>query len=163
MRITFSRDHEAKADDLLDLLTTSNGLDHLPPDIVGQPTISNGPAGDAEVTVSWSLHFSLAPADSLHRLLSQEVDVEVEIAWEPTGHGSIGRISTRISGAPVRVTGVHRVMPTATGCTSTLQLELFSRMPLLGGRLLTIVADHTRTHVSRFLDAVDEALADRPG
>lgn len=161
MRITLDCTHDAKVDDLVELLTTSEGLQRLPVDPAEAFEVDQlDPRG--RTRVRWLQTYELDPAESASRLMSHRVQVEVTIDWAVEERRAVGTITTRITGAPVRASAVHLIDPTENGCRSTLTLELTSHVPMLGGRLLAAVERTARRQVEDFLRALDLGLAAQP-
>jgi hypothetical protein len=161
MRITVERTHDAKVDDLVELLTTSQGLQRLPPELVDAPVVEDhAPPGHARVR--WLQSLELGPGESPSRLMSHVVRVEVAVDWTVQEHRAVGTISTRISGAPVHASAVHVIEPTGDGCRSTLEVDLTSNVPMLGGRLLASVDRTARRQLQAFLEALDLGLSAQP-
>lgn len=167
MRIELTHDHPAKVGDLLDLLTTEAGLAQLPAGLLGDARVIGGPGHGDLARVEWTRSFDLPRSETRDRLVSDTVQVTTTVDWKADGRGAdgrgaTGRITTRICGAPVRAEATHRLEPGGDGCRSTLEVELTCSVPMLGGRLLDMVARHTRDEVDHFLDALDGALAAQP-
>jgi hypothetical protein len=161
MRITFSCEHDAKVDDLVELLTTTEGLARMPPGLVDAPVVEHRDPGGG-VRVRWLQRFDLGPGESPNRLLSHRVQVEVAADWTVEPGRAVGRIATRVAGAPVRAGALHVIESTDDGCRSTLELELSSQVPMLGGRLLASVETTARHQVEEFLRALELGLSAQP-
>jgi hypothetical protein len=161
MRITLERTHDAKVDDLVELLTTSEGLQRMPPELVESPVVEDhDPPGHTRVR--WSQRFELGPGESPSRLMSHQVRVEVAADWTSGERRAVGTITTRISGAPVHASAVHVIEPTDDGCRSTLEVDLSSHVAMLGGRLLASIERIARRQLQEFLDALDLGLSAQP-
>jgi hypothetical protein len=81
------------------------------------------------------------------RVLSPKQHVVQTDEWSPTDdHGvRTGTFAVEAKGTPVRVFGLLRLAPRgAKGCTSTTDVTVECKVPLIGGRLAEFVAKDTR-------------------
>jgi uncharacterized protein YndB with AHSA1/START domain len=81
--------------------------------------------------------------DFVRRFIGDTIDLEQIDTWEPPGaDGSrTGSIRIAMGGAPVQLTGVMRLTPTATGSLTSTDAEIKAAIPLFGGKIEKAVHD----------------------
>jgi hypothetical protein len=161
MRITIDHGHDAKLDDIVELLTTAGGLSSIPPGALDAEEVETGEHG-GHPTLRWVQRYELDASESPSRLISKLVHVDVSVEWTFEHERAAGRVSTRISGAPVEAEAVHVIEPTEDGCVSTIRLDLTTHVPMMGGHLLSAVESTARQRIGAYLDGLDLALSMQP-
>lgn len=160
MRISLTREHDGKVDDLFGLLTDPGSIAARRPDLAEPPTVSEA-RGITEVEIRRVVDVEEAAATD--RMIAPVLDLRETICWERPGTDDVRRalITTTISGAPVRVEGTYELHPTPTGCRSTIDLDVTCTVAMLGGRLLVMVQEMAQRRLQGELDSLDAALGER--
>jgi hypothetical protein len=157
VRISLTREHDGKVDDLFTLLTDPDSIAARRPDLAEPPAVRND-RGATEVEIRRTV--GVPDAAEADRMISPVLDLRETMRWHRPGPDDVRRaaITTAIAGAPVRVEGTYELAPTPDGCRSTIDLEVTCTVAMLGGRLMAVVRDMAEHRLNTELDWIDAAL-----
>jgi hypothetical protein len=75
------------------------------------------------------------------RMFQPKNRITDDVRWRREGERWVAEYTLDISGVPGEVKGRSTLAPSAEGCTHELHFEVTARVPLVGGRLESFVAD----------------------
>ncbi len=124
---------------------------------------SEADGGGCEVVTKRTISVDL-PGFAKKVLTPSQTAIQVE-RWEPaTSSGErVCRYTVDAQGAPSRIEGVHRLVPTGSGCHHTIDIDAKINIPLIGGRLEKLAADQGSEDIAKQFAYTDEALAESHG
>jgi hypothetical protein len=119
--------------------------------------------GGCEVVTKRTISVDL-PGFAKKVLTPSQTAVQVE-RWAPaTSSGErVCTYTVEAQGAPSRIEGLHKLVPTASGCHHTIDIDAKISIPLIGGKLEKLAADQGRDDIAKQFDYTDGELANPHG
>lgn len=138
MRITATIDYPGSPEQVAQMLANPEYLRSrvtLGGATLEQADVVGGASGEFTATTRGRVPSETIP-QHMRGFVGNSLEIRQVEAWQPAdGQGRrIGTVVIEISGAPVRLTGTRRLVPSADGqsCTDHIEGELKASVPLLG-------------------------------
>ncbi len=94
----------------------------------------------------------------IRRFVRPKNRIVEEVVWSRQGDQWVARFEIRISGVPSEIRGDSRIEPTPRGSSYYTEIQVQSRVPLLGGKIEELVASRVAQVMGFMIARSDLAL-----